>query len=69
MTDDELGKPTRSKPPEAAEVAEPDRKGPGGYCICVHCGQEAPPVAGKTCQEQPCPHCGAAMVDNDATPE
>ncbi len=69
MPGNEHIEPERKKPNEVAQTATPQRHGPGGYCVCVQCGQEAPHASGRTCQEQPCPTCGAAMVDNDATAE
>lgn len=36
--------------------------GPGGYCLCPHCGYREPHTAGQPCYEKNCPECGTRMV-------
>ena len=36
--------------------------GPGGYCVCPHCGHREPHTAGQPCYEKNCPECGTRMV-------
>ena len=36
--------------------------GPGGYCVCPHCGEKVVHEAGVPCYSNKCPKCGAAMV-------
>lgn len=36
--------------------------GPGGNCICVHCGTLIPHIQGKPCKERDCPNCGKKMM-------
>jgi transposase len=40
----------------------PFAAGPGGYCICPECGHKIKHVAGKPCNRQKCPKCGAQMT-------
>lgn len=36
--------------------------GPEGYCVCPDCGHKTKHVAGKPCNRQKCPQCGAQMM-------
>ncbi len=36
--------------------------GPGGNCVCPHCGHQEPHVAGQRCLDQTCPKCGTKMT-------
>jgi uncharacterized protein (DUF983 family) len=36
--------------------------GPGGYCICPNCGEQALHQTGMPCYQQVCPKCGAKMT-------
>ncbi len=36
--------------------------GPGGYCVCVKCGQKVPHQQGIKCTTLKCPVCGHTMV-------
>lgn len=36
--------------------------GPGGNCICVHCGTRVPHIQGQPCKERDCPQCGKKMM-------
>lgn len=36
--------------------------GPGGDCICPHCGQRQPHQRGAPCFKQRCPTCNVAMI-------
>ena len=36
--------------------------GPGGYCVCPHCGRKEPHQAGQRCVDQTCPKCGTKMI-------
>ena len=36
--------------------------GPGGYCVCPHCGERTPHQSGVPCQEQRCPVCSTKML-------
>ena len=36
--------------------------GPGGNCVCIECGHKIKHVAGKPCNQQNCPKCGAQMT-------
>jgi len=36
--------------------------GPGGACVCVHCGTQEPHVTGTKCTTLSCPKCGHPMV-------
>jgi predicted Fe-Mo cluster-binding NifX family protein len=36
--------------------------GPGGDCICPHCGQRQPHQRGVPCFKQRCPTCNVAMI-------
>jgi hypothetical protein len=38
------------------------RSGPGGFCVCPHCGTKAPHVQGIPCTQGVCSRCGQAMV-------
>jgi len=40
----------------------PFAAGPGGYCVCPECGHKIEHVAGKPCNRQKCPKCGAQMT-------
>jgi hypothetical protein len=40
----------------------PGFAGPGGYCICLHCGTRKRHEAGVRCVEARCPNCGKALV-------
>ncbi|MFL7894183.1 MAG: hypothetical protein ACK2UM_02515 [Anaerolineales bacterium] len=43
-------------------MSGPLAAGPGGYCVCQNCGTRAEHVAGKPCNQQKCPKCGAQMM-------
>lgn len=36
--------------------------GPGGNCVCPHCGGRPPHRRGTPCQNERCPECGAKML-------
>lgn len=36
--------------------------GPGGYCLCVKCGEKVPHQQGVKCTTRKCPVCGHTMV-------
>jgi len=36
--------------------------GPDGFCVCPSCGHKIKHIAGKPCNQQKCPECGAQMV-------
>ena len=36
--------------------------GPGGYCVCPHCGYREPHERAQPCYEKKCPQCGTRMV-------
>lgn len=36
--------------------------GPGGYCVCTHCGEKIRHQRGVRCTTVKCPNCGHAMV-------
>ena len=36
--------------------------GPGGHCVCPHCGGRLPHSRGTHCQDERCPDCGAKML-------
>jgi NAD-dependent SIR2 family protein deacetylase len=36
--------------------------GPGGYCVCVKCGEKKPHEQGVKCTTIKCPDCGHNMI-------
>jgi len=36
--------------------------GPGGNCVCPHCGEKTTHQRGVPCYGQQCPKCGKAMI-------
>ncbi len=36
--------------------------GPGGYCVCTHCGERIHHQQGVKCTTIKCPKCGHTMV-------
>lgn len=40
----------------------PFAAGPNGYCVCPSCRHKVAHVAGKPCNRQKCPECGAQMT-------
>jgi len=36
--------------------------GPGGYCVCAHCGEKILHQRGVRCTTIKCPECGHIMV-------
>lgn len=36
--------------------------GPGGQCVCPHCGGRLPHRRGRHCQNERCPDCGTKML-------
>lgn len=36
--------------------------GPGGECVCPHCGHKMPHTPGTPCMQMNCPKCGTRMV-------
>jgi hypothetical protein len=40
----------------------PTEAGPGGNCVCLNCGHQVAHKAGKPCNRQKCPECGAQMT-------
>lgn len=36
--------------------------GPGGYCLCVKCGERVPHKQGVKCTTRKCPKCGHTLV-------
>jgi hypothetical protein len=40
----------------------PFAAGPDGNCVCLECGHKIKHLAGKPCNQQNCPKCGAQMI-------
>lgn len=36
--------------------------GPGGYCVCAHCGYRTPHQQGVKCTTLKCPECGKTLI-------
>ena len=36
--------------------------GPGGFCVCVKCGEKVPHRRGQKCTTLKCPQCGHTMI-------
>lgn len=53
--------PTGNGPKTGQGSGRSFRPGPGGYCVCVVCGEKSPHQQGRPCVEQLCPKCGATM--------
>lgn len=47
-------------------MANKNRMGPGGFCVCPKCNYKSPHQRGTPCQEMKCPKCGAKMVREGA---
>jgi predicted RNA-binding Zn-ribbon protein involved in translation (DUF1610 family) len=39
--------------------------GPGGYCVCVKCGEKILHKRGEKCTGLKCPSCGHTMIRED----
>jgi len=40
----------------------PQAAGPSGFCVCPDCNHKVEHLAGKPCNQQKCPKCGANML-------
>ena len=40
----------------------PFAAGPGGQCMCPHCGYRVPHGQGEPCNQKVCPKCGTRMT-------
>ncbi|MCK4577607.1 MAG: DUF134 domain-containing protein [Candidatus Marinimicrobia bacterium] len=41
---------------------DPEKLGPGGFCLCPKCKEKKPHRRGTPCQEEKCPKCGSKML-------
>ena len=48
--------------PGRGRMDGPFAAGPNGNCVCPQCGHKIEHVAGKPCNQQKCPKCGAQMT-------